>query len=194
MRRGAPRSNRARADGRRAPQARGAPEAAARGLVRPQGAWYTVQVVASYCSWTFPPEPARPALRAGICNRRKSALRPGSSVVERGPEKAGVGGSIPSLATIPPRAPNLWPRSRGAPSARKSPRPLDRPASAVQSRPWPPFHREHQIFGRALVVRRAQERARGPWIGRRRRFNPVPGHHSLKSEDSRAARCTAVQI
>jgi hypothetical protein len=29
----------------------------------------------------------------------KSALRPGSSVVERGPEKAGVGGSIPSLAT-----------------------------------------------------------------------------------------------
>ena len=27
-------------------------------------------------------------------------LRPGSSVVERGPEKAGVGGSIPSLATI----------------------------------------------------------------------------------------------
>jgi hypothetical protein len=31
---------------------------------------------------------------------RKSSLRPGSSVVERGPEKAGVGGSIPSLATI----------------------------------------------------------------------------------------------
>jgi hypothetical protein len=27
------------------------------------------------------------------------ALRPDSSVVERGPEKAGVGGSIPSLAT-----------------------------------------------------------------------------------------------
>jgi hypothetical protein len=26
--------------------------------------------------------------------------RPDSSVVERGPEKAGVGGSIPSLATI----------------------------------------------------------------------------------------------
>src|SRR5579871_6371523 len=32
--------------------------------------------------------------------QRKSSLRPGSSVVERGPEKAGVGGSIPSLATI----------------------------------------------------------------------------------------------
>jgi hypothetical protein len=29
----------------------------------------------------------------------KFSLRPGSSVVERGPEKAGVGGSIPSLAT-----------------------------------------------------------------------------------------------
>ena len=27
--------------------------------------------------------------------------RPDSSVVERGPEKAGVGGSIPSLATTP---------------------------------------------------------------------------------------------
>ena len=31
----------------------------------------------------------------------QSALRPDSSVVERGPEKAGVGGSIPSLATTP---------------------------------------------------------------------------------------------
>jgi hypothetical protein len=30
------------------------------------------------------------------------ALRPDSSVVERGPEKAGVGGSIPSLATTFP--------------------------------------------------------------------------------------------
>jgi hypothetical protein len=30
----------------------------------------------------------------------KFSLRPDSSVVERGPEKAGVGGSIPSLATI----------------------------------------------------------------------------------------------
>ena len=40
-----------------------------------------------------------PESRAGKCNE-KSSLRPGSSVVERGPEKAGVGGSIPSLATI----------------------------------------------------------------------------------------------
>src|SRR5690242_11847667 len=44
----------------------------------------------------------------------QSALRPGSSVVERGPEKAGVGGSIPSLATITPLQPvspgtNFWP-------------------------------------------------------------------------------------
>src|SRR6185312_11961074 len=31
--------------------------------------------------------------------RRQHMPRPGSSVVERGPEKAGVGGSIPSLAT-----------------------------------------------------------------------------------------------
>ncbi len=30
---------------------------------------------------------------------REVSPRPGSSVVERGPEKAGVGGSIPSLAT-----------------------------------------------------------------------------------------------
>jgi hypothetical protein len=33
---------------------------------------------------------------------QKFALRPDSSVVERGPEKAGVGGSIPSLATTLP--------------------------------------------------------------------------------------------
>ena len=39
-------------------------------------------------------------IRAGNCNA-KFALRPDSSVVERGPEKAGVGGSIPSLATTP---------------------------------------------------------------------------------------------
>ena len=37
-------------------------------------------------------------IRAENCNG-KFALRPDSSVVERGPEKAGVGGSIPSLAT-----------------------------------------------------------------------------------------------
>ena len=38
--------------------------------------------------------PAAPPLPQTCCERR-----PGSSVVERGPEKAGVGGSIPSLAT-----------------------------------------------------------------------------------------------
>src|SRR5581483_6822424 len=54
--------------------------------------WYTGWVVAAHCS--DPPLHSR----AGKCN--ESALRPGSSVVERGPEKAGFGGSIPSLATI----------------------------------------------------------------------------------------------
>jgi hypothetical protein len=39
--------------------------------------------------------PAATPLPRACCERR-----PGSSVVERGPEKAGVGGSIPSLATI----------------------------------------------------------------------------------------------
>jgi hypothetical protein len=39
--------------------------------------------------------------RARNCTS-KFALRPDSSVVERGPEKAGVGGSIPSLATTFP--------------------------------------------------------------------------------------------
>ena len=41
------------------------------------------------------------ALRSGALGWPETALmpRPGSSVVERGPEKAGVGGSIPSLAT-----------------------------------------------------------------------------------------------
>ena len=45
-----------------------------------------------------------PAFSGAVRNPRvemqpKFALRPDSSVVERGPEKAGVGGSIPSLAT-----------------------------------------------------------------------------------------------
>ena len=38
--------------------------------------------------------------RSGRFGRPCFAPRPDSSVVERGPEKAGVGGSIPSLATI----------------------------------------------------------------------------------------------
>ena len=67
-----------------------------------------------------------------------SALRPGSSVVERGPEKAGVGGSIPSLATIIstgefPAALGFLRRSAVMLTAARG-----RPASAVQSRPWPP--------------------------------------------------------
>ena len=51
--------------------------------------------------------------RAGICNLQ-SLHWPGSSVVERGPEKAGVGGSIPSLATTILRMPlRLVPGSPG---------------------------------------------------------------------------------
>jgi len=60
------------------------------------------------------------------------------SMVARGPEKAGVGGSIPSLATIShliqiPGA--LWP-SLGSVVARGTEEAL---APAVQSRLWPPF-------------------------------------------------------
>jgi hypothetical protein len=47
---------------------------------------------------TCTPPPATPESRAQNCTV-KFSLRPDSSVVERGPEKAGVGGSIPSLAT-----------------------------------------------------------------------------------------------
>ena len=39
-------------------------------------------------------------LLGGPARRNQAMPRPDSSVVERGPEKAGVGGSIPSLATI----------------------------------------------------------------------------------------------
>lgn len=45
----------------------------------------------------FPKRRATAHLAARSCSL--SLPRPGSSVVERGPEKAGVGGSIPSLAT-----------------------------------------------------------------------------------------------
>ena len=65
-----------------------------------RGQWQVgilTQVVAANCIWIRPP--ARLAgIRTGNCNAM-FALRPDSSVVERGPEKAGVGGSIPSLAT-----------------------------------------------------------------------------------------------
>src|SRR5664279_892466 len=55
----------------------------------------------------------------------KIALRPDSSVVERGPEKAGVGGSIPSLATTSHLVQNSRPRSSRA-SAQWSPAALKR--------------------------------------------------------------------
>ena len=63
-----------------------------------EGSWYTAQVVAWNCSWSCPPCPAMPESAQQIATQ-KFALGPDSSVVERGPEKAGVGGSIPSLAT-----------------------------------------------------------------------------------------------
>jgi hypothetical protein len=44
--------------------------------------------------------PAQSGVHSVQDSQLKVSLRPGSSVVERGPEKAGVGGSIPSLATI----------------------------------------------------------------------------------------------
>jgi hypothetical protein len=47
-----------------------------------------------------------------------SMPRPDSSVVERGPEKAGVGGSIPSLATILFNKIRKWARKRRPHSAR----------------------------------------------------------------------------
>jgi hypothetical protein len=54
---------------------------------------------------SFPKKVDAPDVRPGVLGdsrRRRFAFmpRPDSSVVERGPEKAGVGGSIPSLATI----------------------------------------------------------------------------------------------
>ena len=61
------------------------------------GSWRLLLLYLRGCcrSAVFPP--------VGRLPRRISktaiALRPDSSVVERGPEKAGVGGSIPSLAT-----------------------------------------------------------------------------------------------
>src|SRR6202050_1254591 len=74
--------------------------------------------------------------------------RPGSSVVERGPEKAGVGGSIPSLATTFPvefeftsrevvRAAQWCARGQGKAQP-----------SAVRSRPWPPIKSFTSAYGR----------------------------------------------
>ena len=51
----------------------------------------------------FPRQAISKRLRKGGLGRPAGIVlpRPDSSVVERGPEKAGVGGSIPSLATTP---------------------------------------------------------------------------------------------
>ena len=68
------------------------------GLAAKMGVAILFEVVAAHCKWTRPPLPASPDSVQEIATE-KFALRPDSSVVERGPEKAGVGGSIPSLAT-----------------------------------------------------------------------------------------------
>jgi hypothetical protein len=57
-----------------------------------------VEVVLSAVFVDSPTFSGDAGFRAQNCTK-KFALRPDSSVVERGPEKAGVGGSIPSLAT-----------------------------------------------------------------------------------------------
>jgi hypothetical protein len=113
-------------------------------------ACYTNQVVAALFE-ELPPHPAKsfdsgrpPAQKLQL----KFALRPDSSVVERGPEKAGVGGSIPSLATthftfhseprsgFSERSSVVWPAA------------LKRPfVSAVQYRLW---HKLYQITYRFI--------------------------------------------
>ena len=67
-------------------------------LARKAKSWYTGN---NRCIQLYvgSPSPSGDAgFRTDYCNKQ-FALRPDSSVVERGPEKAGVGGSIPSLAT-----------------------------------------------------------------------------------------------
>ena len=89
---------------------------------------------------------------------QSSQLRPGSSVVERGPEKAGVGGSIPSLATI--LFQYFVPHGRALAVKRSkvvSPAALQRPASArFNPVPWPPFSQYFVPHGRALAVKRSK--------------------------------------
>jgi hypothetical protein len=67
------------------------------------GDWELVYLLELFSSAVFMDSPTfsgDAGIRAENCNWN-FALRPDSSVVERGPEKAGVGGSIPSLATTP---------------------------------------------------------------------------------------------
>ena len=68
------------------------------GLAERLGVAILSEVVLSAVFVDSPPFPATPDSAHRIATD-EFALRPDSSVVERGPEKAGVGGSIPSLAT-----------------------------------------------------------------------------------------------
>jgi hypothetical protein len=69
-----------------------------RGFAWRMGVAILVEVVLSAVFVDSPTFSGDAGFRAQNCTK-KFALRPDSSVVERGPEKAGVGGSIPSLAT-----------------------------------------------------------------------------------------------
>ena len=62
------------------------------------GSWYTVKSCCSALQVDLPTCSGFVRIPR-VDMQPKLALRPDSSVVERGPEKAGVGGSIPSLAT-----------------------------------------------------------------------------------------------
>ncbi len=53
-------------------------------------------------------------VRIGVSGDRCPEQRPGSSAVERSPEKAGVGGSIPSLATIESASYSSTPKFRAS--------------------------------------------------------------------------------
>jgi hypothetical protein len=105
-----------------------------------------------------PPEQSPP--RTGRYDRRlclwpswrpnTTALpRPDSSVVERGPEKAGVGGSIPSLATTfleqAPTRLNSYPPEPTSPHTRSRSRPAARPISPILVNPlWPLINSQQQ--------------------------------------------------
>ena len=88
----------------------------------------------------------------GFCARQSANPGQVAQLAERSPEKAGVGGSIPSLATISSKAlearaalkgerrgENRLVRSeREGEALEEKPAALKRLASAVRFRPWPP--------------------------------------------------------
>src|SRR5208283_4116140 len=99
--------------------------------------------------------------------RRFASPRPDSSVVERGPEKAGVGGSIPSLATIFHLLQNFRPRSSRAlaqwlPAAPE--RPLRRRFNPVSGHPFDILRGNTKFFS-AATPRRSNRRRDPPQHG-----------------------------